>query len=94
MRKEALTMRWAKEVHYQQRRVLYKWRFAVADARRLYHAGHQIQRRAALRTLWSAFASWRANAQRHNSCQQAVARALLRYYQAHSHNVLSQTGSV
>ena len=84
-------MRWAKEVHYQQRRVLYKWRFAVADARRLYHAGHQIQRRAALRILWSAFANWRADARRHKFCQQAVIKALLRYSQAHSHSVLSQT---
>ena len=78
LRKEALTMRWAKEVHYLQRRVLYKWRFAVADARRLYHAGHQIQRRATLCSLWGAFSAWRADAQRRKFCQRAVTKALLR----------------
>lgn len=79
MRKEALTMRWAKEVHYMQRRVLYKWRFAVADARRLYHAGQQIQHRSALRTVWCSFSAWRVYVQRRTFCQRAVSKALLRY---------------
>lgn len=42
LRKETFAVRWTKEIHYLQRRALYKWRFAVADARRIQHAGQYL----------------------------------------------------
>lgn len=77
-RKEILQAQWGREVHYIQRRAINKWRFAVAEDRRLQHAGMQIQRRAAACLLWQAFSPWRDATKRRNYCAQVLSRALTR----------------
>ena len=77
-RKEILQAQWSREVHYIQRRAINKWRFAVADDRRLRHAALQIQQRAAARLTWLAFSSWRDASSRRNYCSQVLNRAITR----------------
>ena len=77
-RKEILQAQWSREVHYIQRRAINKWRFAVADDRRLRHAAIQIQQRAAARLMWLAFSSWRDASSRRNYCSQILSRAITR----------------
>ena len=74
-----LQAQWSREVSYIQRRVMNKWRFAVAEDRRLQHASQQIQRRDASRHLWQAFTAWRAVAKRQHFCKKTVSRAVTRY---------------
>ena len=74
-----LQAQWSREVSYIQRRVMNKWRFAVAEDRRLQHASQQIQRRCTSRQLWQAFTAWRTIAKRQHFRKQAVTNAVTRY---------------
>ena len=77
-RKEMLQAQWSREVRYIQRRAINRWRFAVAEARRLRHACNQIQQHSMTRCMWQAFAEWRGAARRQRICHQIVNKALVR----------------
>ncbi|KAL0023069.1 hypothetical protein WJX79_008548 [Trebouxia sp. C0005] len=77
-RKEMLQAQWSREVRYIQRTAINKWRFAVAEARRLRHACNQIQQHSMTRCMWQAFAEWRGAARRQRICHQIVDKAFVR----------------
>ena len=77
-RREVLQAQWSREVSHIQRRAMNKWRFAVAEGRRLQHAGQQIQHRNTARCLWQALSGWRAVARRQQFCRQAISKAVSR----------------
>ncbi len=79
-RKEMLQSQWSREVRYIQRRAINRWRFAVAEGRRLRHACNQIQQHSMTRCMWHAFAEWRGAARRQRICQQIVNKALDRCF--------------